>query len=1833
MAEALARKKRVRAGHRASATRMITRATALLDGYDPDPMKLSQLKLSLQEKLDVLKQLDGEIVGLVDEETVADEIEQSDGFKEEVYIVMIRIDGRARATSRGATTPSPTPPSPGGGASVAAASTRDATVKLPKLTIQPFKGDLTTWTTFWDSYKAAIHDNASLSDIDKFNYLRSLLQGSALDAVSGLTLTAANYKEGISVLERRFGNKQQIVAKHMDILLNVDPVTSSHNLKGLRHLCDTIESQVRGLKSLGVSADSYGSLLSSVLLNKLPQELRLILSRGVGDDEWKLDRLMELLEEEVQARERATASSQATSRRPVRGPPTAATLLTGGSETVQTPTCYYCQQSHLASNCGVVKTPDERKRVLREKGRCFNCLRRGHVARQCRSKSKCTHCRGRHHSSICERGESGPPAQNAGGEQSNTQQSSGMNPSAPAFQPPTTSLWINSNQGVLLQTAQVVVFNPDDPQRSKRVRVVLDSGSQRSYITERLHTELALQTKGEQSMAIVTFGSRGERSRVCNVVDVRLELRNGRMRDLTVFAVPIICQPLTCQPITLCRDSYKHLKGLPLADSSDGSDTLEVDVLIGCDHYWSFITGKTKRGDNGPVGVHTELGWVLSGPVGPISNTGAQTTLVTHTLHVECVPQQNEQSLDECLKSFWDLESFGITQPDRTTLDEFQDSIRLVDGRYEVSLPWKDSCPVLPDNYQLSLRRLRGLLLRLRKDEEVFAEYDAIIKNQIQQGIVELVRPSENVARVHYLPHHGVIRRDKETTKLRIVYDASARANGPSLNDCLHAGPKFDQKILDLLLRFRAHRVALTADIEKAFLMVAISEKDRNVLRFLWVDDITKESPEPVALRFTRVVFGVSSSPFLLNATIRFHLEQHALTQPDLIAKLMRSFYVDDVVTGASDEDQAYALYETSKKVLKEGGFHLRKFCTNSTLLQMRIDGEETSTSQTSTSSTTGEAEETYSNSTLCPTQGTQLGERKVLGIRWDISTDQLVVSLEDIAYLAVKLDPTKRAIVSLVGKFYDPLGLLSPVVINFKIFLQELCEARLGWDQPLTGKLLEKWRCLSSSLRESQPIFTPRCYLDGIGEQDVSYSLCGFCDSSLKAYAAMIYLVIETPDGRHTRFVASKTRVAPLKTQTIPRLELLSALLLSRLTASVTQAVEDELQLSEPHCFTDSTVALFWIQGVEKIWKAFVQNRVSEIRKLLPPGCWAHCSGRDNPADLPSRGLTPRELAASQLWRHGPDWLKTNELSCEDLEVQMPEECKPEMKISKVEVSHSLLVRMTTSAIGQLLKCEDFSSFRRLIAVTAIVLKVCQIFLKCIRPEPSTCIYDDQTRAEILWLVESQQELVKDKNFKLWKGQFNLFQDDDKVWRCGGRIQNANVSFTTKHPALLSAYHGLTILLVKRAHERVMHSGVKATLTELRSQFWILKGRSVVKAILRKCTVCRRFEGNPYCAPPPPPLPPFRLEEAPPFTHTGVDFAGPLYVRQPDGTSSKTWICLYTCCVIRAIHLDLVPDLSAATFIRSLKRFASRRGLPTKMVSDNGKTFKAAARIIESIVTHSKVQQHLAGLGVRWIFNLPKAPWWGGMFERLIGSMKRCLRKVIGQAKLSYDELLTAVVEAEAVINSRPLTYVSSDDLDEPLTPAHLLTGRRLLSLPDYISHGCEDIDDVERELLDRRARHLNVTLNQFWERWRKEYLLELRESHRYHQGHANPSQVSVDDVVVVHSTEQPRAFWRLGRVEEVLVGKDGETRGAVLRVVGGGRRSTLLQRPIKLLYPLEVPRSRQKTSSEDQDVSSVQAEPPPECTRDSNDVCESSISQRPQRAAAAQARDRLMAQALSED
>ncbi len=315
---------------------------------------------------------------------------------------------------------------------------------------------------------------------------------------------------------------------------------------------------------------------------------------------------------------------------------------------------------------------------------------------------------------------------------------------------------------------------------------------------------------------------------------------------------------------------------------------------------------------------------------------------------------------------------------------------------------------------------------------DILRVYDDVIQDQLKRGIIETIPTDETPTMVHYLPHHAVLKQSSSMTKVRIVYDASARSgSNPSLNDCLFKGPKFNQLVFDILVRFRAYQIAVTADLEKAYLMVSIDESDRDVLRFLWIDNLSKESPEVIAYRFTRLVFGVSSSTFLLNATIRY------------IVRLLRSTYVDDIVYGGETEEEALDLCLRSKEIFQKGGLNLPKFVASSRPLQVHLDRLECQES-----SMVLQHEPTYSDSTLgtvhSPSSST---EHKVLGVQWNPELDQIRFDVSSIANLARHLTPTKRNVVSTIGKFYDPLGFLSPVVIRFKVLFQQLSKDKSGWD------------------------------------------------------------------------------------------------------------------------------------------------------------------------------------------------------------------------------------------------------------------------------------------------------------------------------------------------------------------------------------------------------------------------------------------------------------------------------------------------------------------------------------------------------------------------------------------------------------------------------------------------------------------------------------------------------------------------------------------------------------------------------------------------------------------
>ena len=459
--------------------------------------------------------------------------------------------------------------------------------------------------------------------------------------------------------------------------------------------------------------------------------------------------------------------------------------------------------------------------------------------------------------------------------------------------------------------------------------------------------------------------------------------------------------------------------------------------------------GQVIRGDSGPTAIHTKVGWILSGPANHLEVAVNLALASTHTLKIDVHPSM-ETALDDCLKRFWDLESLGVVKEETSVYERFVQKIKFDGHRYEVCLPWKEYHPPLPDHRELCRRRLLSLLKRLRQTPQLLTEYSAIIQDQLDKVVHQPSR--SNSDQTHYLPHHAVIRRDKSTTKLCIVYDASAKLTRSSLNECSYTGPKFGQSIFDIILRFRLQRVALTEDIKKAFLVLSMNERDRDSLRFLWVADPHVEPPEIVTLRFTQVVFGVSSSPFLLNATINHHMETYHSVDPHFVDKFLASIYVDDLVTGSTDVNSAFEFYKKSRQRLAVAGLRLRKFITNSEELQCLIQQNESQSedwgviqprSETASRDeevvTHGEEDISYAKSSLGVENNEQQGLHKILGIQWNITHDEFQFDVRGVAVAMEGSEPTKRSVVSATAKFFDPLGVISPVTVLFKMFAQQL--------------------------------------------------------------------------------------------------------------------------------------------------------------------------------------------------------------------------------------------------------------------------------------------------------------------------------------------------------------------------------------------------------------------------------------------------------------------------------------------------------------------------------------------------------------------------------------------------------------------------------------------------------------------------------------------------------------------------------------------------------------------------------------------------------------------------
>jgi len=674
------------------------------------------------------------------------------------------------------------------------------------------------------------------------------------------------------------------------------------------------------------------------------------------------------------------------------------------------------------------------------------------------------------------------------------------------------------------------------------------------------------------------------------------------------------------------------------------------------------------------------------------------------------------------------------------------------------------------------------------------------------------------------------------------------------------------------------------------------------------------------------------------------------------------------------------------------------------------------------------------------------------------------------------------------------------------------------------------------------------------------------FADASLKAYGAAAYL---QQGNQLASLVTSKSRAAPLKQLTLPKLELMAAVLAAKLSEFVRASLCIDCAL---YLWSDSQIVLYWIASQKKL-KPFVDHRVSEIRSISTN--WKYCPTADNPADLLTRGVGVQHLS-SALWQQGPSWLQlpaqwpTWDPSSEALLIQLQEE-SDDQPIAQV-LAHS--TQVSPPSFLQVMDINRYSSLPKLLAVTAYVLR----FINNARKLPQSTGHltpSELSKAKLKWMHTIQHEVFPEEiaNVKSQSRsrlplvrQLRLFLDNDQLLRCGGRIHNAPLSEFAKFPYLLPSKHHLTKLVVLHAHTQQHHSGVNATLTTVRQQYWIPSGRQRIRSLLRTCVICRKHAGRPYPTPDPPPLVKCRVNAVHPFEVTGVDFTGALYVRSSDG-EQKVYVCLFTCAVSRAVHLELAVDLTVECFLQVFRRFTSRRSLPRVMMSDNASTFIAAGEELQSLLSSTALADNLARRGVEWRLIPKRAPWFGGFWERLIGLTKTSLKRVLGRTHATFESLRTLVIEVEAILNNRPLTY-NTPEVDDPcpVTPAHLLYGRPIITLPHYDVQPDEINDPTygDSNELRSRAKAQAAILQHFWSRWSKEYLTALREYHRTTGNNVQTPRVG--DVVQIHD-DCPRIQWRLGVIERLNQGADGLVRSVQLRTPTGRTN-----RPVAKLYPLEI-------------------------------------------------------------
>ncbi|XP_050295692.1 uncharacterized protein LOC126735666 [Anthonomus grandis grandis] len=1004
------------------------------------------------------------------------------------------------------------------------------------------------------------------------------------------------------------------------------------------------------------------------------------------------------------------------------------------------------------------------------------------------------------------------------------------------------------------------------------------------------------------------------------------------------------------------------------------------------------------------------------------------------------------------LERFWHIEECQtapkiFSKEEKEVEEHFiQNTRRDVNGQFIVKLPLRDKFTDLGESYDMALKRFYSLERRLNREPELKKLYSEFMSEYIEMGHMSLVLDSEistpNIC--YYLPHHGVLKQSSLTTKLRTVFDASAKSSsGLSLNDVLKVGPVVQDDLFSVLTRFRKHNYVMSADIAKMFRCVSVDQGQRDLQRIIWRPD---SSDVLKIYRLNTVTYGQACSSFLAVRCLYQVGVESEETFPLAARAIKRDFYCDDFLSGSDTIDGCIRLRREVSDLLEKGSFLLRKWASNEP--SILHDAE------------THDIFQYIINNE----------ELKTLGIWWDTKLDLLGFSLDFEIPQFIKV--TKRAILSIISKLFDPLGLAGPVLIQAKLILQDLWKLALSWDEAVPLNIRESFLNFCEELKSLARVKIPR---QAILKNNVNLQVHGFCDSSEKSYGACVMLrSVDSLGNCNVSLLCAKARIAPLKTQTLPRLELMGAVILSRLMDKSVKALEIELSESSIFYWTDSTIVLCWLHSDPSNLKSFVANRVAEVQQLTNINQWRHVRTHDNPADIISRGATPNALLKNRLWWDGPHWLTLEpHLWPKDLQIH-------ETKVTDLpEKRKDKNVSLLTAYFEDSDIFVKFSSFPKLQRVFAYILRFIknlkfkrQNRLDEVQVGPLTVQEFKDALLKLTFIAQSQmfapdiEHLHKNgtvsKKSKILS--LNPYLDKCGLLRVGGRIKNSDLSHDHKHPLLIKNKHPFSLLVIQYEHIRNFHAGAQATLYAVRQRFWLVNGRNSVRAFIRSCVTCFKANPTPNVVNQMADLPERRVVPARAFLKSGVDFAGPFLIKN----------------MTKAVHFEICTDLSSETFLAALKRFISRRGICQSLLSDNGSNFIGARR-----------ELHVTDLQV--------------------------------------------------------------------LTPAHFLIGGALKTIPD------KDFCEVPINRLSHYQR-IQKMYQQFWRRWKNEYLSNLQQRAKWQTG--SDKALKVGTMVILKEDNTLPMHWPLGRITELFPGKDG-----FVRVVNVRTKTGTLRRPTSKICVLPLP------------------------------------------------------------